>query len=466
MVELIGVTAFEAIKPRLDEALAGRRIEFEMEIPYEQFGRRWMRVIHEPERDMVGNVIGVVAVITDITGRKQAERDMEAARDKAEAASRAKDDFLAALSHELRTPLNPVLLLASEHASDATLPEEAREAFRTIRKNVELEARLIDDLLDLTRITRGKLSLNVAVHDVHTILQDAVATMRPELEAKRLTLIFELRAMRAKVWADAVRLQQVLWNVLKNAVKFTPEEGEIHVTTRDAAEEGRVSIEVRDSGIGMTPAELARVFEAFAQGDHAHAGGSHRFGGVGLGLTISRMIVEMHRGSIRASSAGRGRGSVFTIELPVGADETAASEREKARAPTVSPFRGMGGSGERKMKLLLVEDHDATRVALARLLERRGFEVVPAGSVREAREAVERGGIELVISDIGLPDGNGFELMTELKNGYGLRGIALTGYGMDHDVLRSQAAGFVVHLTKPVTVQALEKALRAAAGER
>ncbi len=458
--ELIGVAAFTAFKARLDEALSGRRVEFEMEIPYERFGPRWMRVIHEPERDPDGQVSGVVAVITDITARKQAERDMEAARDKAEAASRAKDDFLATLSHELRTPLNPVLLLASEHGSDAALPEETREAFRTIRKNVELEARLIDDLLDLTRITRGKLSLNLALQDVHSILQDAVATMRSELEAKGLTLVFELRAQRTKVWGDAVRLQQVLWNVLKNAVKFTPEEGTVRVSTRDLPESGQLLIEIRDTGIGMTNEELARVFDAFAQGDHARGGGSHRFGGVGLGLAISRMIVEMHRGQIRAESEGPGKGSVFSVELPLGEDGAVEIvSPSKARTPTASPFATETGV---RRKLLLVEDHDTTRVALAHLLARRNFEVVQAASVREAREAAAKGGIDVVVSDIGLPDGSGFELMAELKNGYGLRGVALTGYGMDHDVLRSQASGFVVHLTKPVTVQALEKALKVA----
>ena len=462
--ELIGATAFAAFKPRIDEALGGRRVEFEMEIPYERFGRRWMRVIHEPEREADGQVIGIVAVITDVTARKQAERDMETARDKAEAASRAKDDFLATLSHELRTPLNPVLLLASEHAGDPALPDEAREAFRTIRKNVEFEARLIDDLLDLTRITRGKLSLDLSVHDAHVILQDAVATMRPELEAKRIGLRFDLQARRTRVWADAVRMQQVLWNVLKNAAKFTPEGGRVSVVTRDLPADGRVAIEISDTGIGMTEAELARVFDAFSQGDHARGGGSHRFGGVGLGLAISRMIVEMHRGTVRAASEGPGRGSAFTIELPVDeVPEAATAAWAGSRRPTASQFWNapLTKDGVRTT-LLLVEDHEATRTALAHLLKRRNFDVVPAGCVEEAREAVARGGIDLVISDIGLPDGSGYDLMAELKRGYGLSGIALTGYGMDQDVVRSQASGFVVHLTKPVTVQALEKALKAA----
>jgi PAS domain S-box-containing protein len=464
---LIGTAAFESFKAQLDQSLAGHRVEFEIEIPYEQFGKRWMRVVHEPERDAQGNVIGVVAVISDITARKIAEHDMEVARDKAEAASRAKDDFLAALSHELRTPLNPVLLLASEHASDSTLPDQVRADFQTIRKNVELEARLIDDLLDLTRITRGKLSLNLAVQDLHAVLQDAIATMRPDLEVKALTLTFELNAAQTKLWADAVRLQQVFWNVLKNAVKFTPEDGRILVRTRNDPAKSRVVIEVHDSGIGMNAMELARVFDAFSQGDHASAGGSHRFGGVGLGLTISRMLVELHRGSIRAESEGRDRGSTFTIELPIAEDLGEPEQRwVRPRGASAAPFSLGNDVADHRPRLLLVEDHEPTRVALAHLLARREFEVLQAPNVSSALAIAASGGIDLVVSDIGLPDGNGFELMQELKRRHGLRGIALTGYGMDHDILRGQAAGFVVHLTKPVTVHSLEKALRSAIAER
>ncbi|HYP17263.1 MAG TPA: PAS domain S-box protein [Opitutus sp.] len=461
IADLVGEAAFASFKPQIDAALQGRRVEFEMEIPYENFGKRWMRVIHEPERAPNGEVVGLVAVITDITARKQAEREMEAARDKALAASRAKDDFLAALSHELRTPLNPVLLLASEAAANLALAPEVRADFETIRKNVELEARLIDDLLDLTRITRGKLSLNVAVQDVHTIVRDAMATMRADYEQKRLTLTLDLAAPRAQVWGDPVRLQQVLWNVLKNALKFTPEGGRVAVATRESGE--RLVIEIRDSGIGMTTAELGRIFDAFSQGDHAGGGGSHRFGGVGLGLAISRMLVEMHHGRIVASSDGRNQGATFTIELPLAQD-------------SIDEAGGGGGAGRSlpppvaradekpvcRGRILLVEDHEPTRNALAQLLRRRNFEIAPAANLAEARALAAVGGIDLLISDVGLPDGNGYELMAELGAAWKLPGIALTGYGMDHDVVRSQAAGFLVHLTKPVTVQALDQALAAA----
>ncbi len=461
--DLIGAAAHEALRPYLDATLAGRRVEFELEIPYERFGKRWVRVIHEPERSHQGEVIGLVAVITDITSRKQVEREMEAARDKALAASRAKDDFLAALSHELRTPLNPALLIASEAADNVTLPEEVRADFRTIRRNIQLEARLIDDLLDMTRITRGKLALDVSMHDLQVLVRDALATMRPEFTQKKIVPEVAIGAEPAIVECDSARLQQVLWNVLKNAVKFTAERGKIVVRTWNDTDGRRVNIEVRDSGIGMTEGELTRAFEAFSQGDHAAPGGSHRFGGVGLGLAISRMLVEQHHGTIVATSEGRDKGSSFLITLPL----MTAEERETRggftpRAVTRVPFKGAPLQSDRRRTVLLVEDHEPTRTAMEFLLKRRNFVVRAAGSVKEARQLAEAGGIDLVISDIGLPDGNGYELMSELRLTQRLIGIALTGYGMDHDIVRSQAAGFGQHLTKPVTIQALDKALAAA----
>jgi PAS domain S-box-containing protein len=467
LAEIVGPEAFASFKPQIDVALAGRRTEFEIEIPYPKIGRRWVRVIHEPERDGEGRIVGLVAVILDITARKQTEQEIEAARDKALAASRAKDDFLAALSHELRTPLNPVLLLASEAAADPALPAGVRADFATIRKNVELEARLIDDLLDLTRITRGKLSLNLARQDVHAIVKDAVATMRVDLEQKGLAFACEFGADETVVWGDAVRLQQVLWNVLKNAVKFTPEGGRVSVRTRSSSDGERAIIEISDTGIGMTPAELARVFDAFSQGDHASAAGPHRFGGVGLGLTISRMLVELHRGRIEARSAGRGCGASFVIELPVIArDERPSVELSGTRTPTRAPFRPTDDETAAPVRLLLVEDHEPTRAALAQLLKRRNYDVVVASCVREALSAAAEAEIDVVVSDIGLPDGNGYDLMSELRRTGNRVGIALTGYGMDHDIVRSQTAGFAVHLTKPVTIQALDRALAAVANAK
>jgi CheY-like chemotaxis protein len=321
---------------------------------------------------------------------------------------------------------------------------------------------LIDDLLDLTRIARGKLALELQPRDAHAILQDALATVRVELAEKQIGLKLNLAADRSVVLGDDVRLQQVFWNVLKNAVKFTPQGGQITIETRTRAESGHVTVEVTDTGIGMTTVELERAFDAFSQGDHAESGGSHRFGGIGLGLTISRMLVELQKGTIRASSAGRGYGSTFVIEFPLASTEEGKDDAAPVREipPSVPLAREARGSARRRV--LLVEDHEPTRATLALLLNRRSFDVVTAGCLAEARTLAEQGEFDLLISDIGLPDGSGYDLMTNLRDRRGLKGIALSGYGMEQDIARSQAAGFVAHLTKPVRVKSLESALAAA----
>ncbi len=385
------------------------------------------------------------------------------ARDAAERAGKAKDNFLAALSHELRTPLNPVLLLASEAAENPAFPEQARAHFAAIRKNVELEARLIDDLLDLTKITHGKMSVDFKTVELHRMIADAIATIRGEIENKRIDFKVHLDHRHLVVAADVVRMQQVFWNVLKNAVKFTPAGGVITVTEKVDEEAGKVAIAIADSGIGMSALEISRIYDAFAQGDHASPGGAHRFGGLGLGLTISKSLVELHGGRLIAKSEGTGRGSTFTVELPLlpdAADEPAfpAPASDGVPPPASEPA---ANSAPTRRKVLLVEDHEPSRVALAALLKARRYEVSPAGSVAAARKLFTGQNFDVLISDIGLPDGNGFELMKEMKESGDIRGIALTGYGMEEDVERSRDAGFNVHLTKPIVAQSLDRALAA-----
>jgi PAS domain S-box-containing protein len=371
-----------------------------------------------------------------------------------ERASKAKAAFLAALSHELRTPLNPVLLVASESAEDRSLPAWVRADFAMIQKNVELEARLIDDLLDLTHISSGKMPLQKKHLSLHAVLQDSVATARPEIERKQIRLTLNFGATEHGIIGDAIRLQQVFLNVLQNAVKFTAERGKILVETWSRKNDRKVAVRISDTGIGMTHSEMERVFNTFSHGDHAN-GGPHRFEHVGLG--ISKMLVELHSGRIQVSSEGRGRGSVFVIEFPLAdaAPDQARTDPQKTR-PTVE--KGGARPGPR-VRILLVEDHEPTRKALTHLLSRRNYEVEIAASIAEALEIAGKGRFDVVISDIGLPDGLGYDLMEELKSRYRLRGIALTGYGMEKDVVRSQKAGFVFHLTKPVHAQALDQAL-------
>lgn len=455
VADVLGPAAFQVIHPHMVAVLTGQRVEFEAELNYQRIGRRWMHVVYEPERTTDGAVIGFVGIISDISPRKQVEQEVARARDEALAASRAKDDFLAALSHELRTPLNPVLLLASEAAQDPRLPGDVREDFETIRKHVELEARLIDDLLDLTAITRGKLSLERKRTDLHFVLRDAIATVSADMAEKHIRLVPHTASDRAEVIGDPVRLQQVFWNVLKNAVKFTPAGGRIEVETSIA--EGRVLLRVSDTGIGLTPGELERIFDAFSQGDHASEGGSHVFGGLGLGLTISRMVIERHGGKIQASSAGRGQGASFLIELP----QASASDRVDtcADASLLAGPAAPIANGLCPGQILLVEDHAATRTALERLLVRRQYRVCSAGTLADARALADTKQFDLLISDVGLPDGNGYDLMQEIGTRFGMKGIALTGYGMEQDLARSKEAGFSAHLTKPVRVQALDAAL-------
>ena len=460
--EVIGDDTYRRCIKYLDEAFAGQHVEFEME-DASSVGRGFVRINFTPDlRD--GQPNGVLALVTDITAGKEAEREIARARDQALAASRAKDEFIAALSHELRTPLNPVLLIASESAENVLLPAEVRRDFATIRKSVELEARLIDDLLDVTRIITGKLPLDRRVVDVESVLQDALSVIHSDVAGKRIVLSEELRTPNTAVNADPARLQQVFWNVLKNAVKFTPPGGKITVRTGYQEEGGQWCVTFEDTGIGMTEAEMSRVFNVFTQGEHAVGGNYHRFGGVGLGLTISRMLVELQGGTVHASSPGPGRGSAFTITIPAvvaAIPNSAPTAVPITVGPTgLAPTESSNGTSGRRV--LVVEDHSPTREALASLLRRRNFEVLTAGSVAEARERVMLGNIALVVSDIGLPDGDGCDLMAELRENHGLRGIALTGYGREADVARSAQAGFIAHLTKPVRVQALDAALASA----
>lgn len=405
-----------------------------------------------PIRDDQGKVIGASNIARDITLRKEAEKKLEESLAREKAANQAKDDFLAALSHELRTPLNPVLLLASDGVRNRHFQPQARMDFNTIRKNIELEARLIDDMLDLTRITRGKLALEKKPVDIHAALHDAAGTVHADIAQKKIELTFNLNAEKPIVLGDAVRLRQIFWNVLKNAVKFTPDAGKIAVETKTLPS-NKLVISITDTGIGMERGELERIFGAFTQG-------THHFGGLGLGLAITRALVVLHEGSIRAESSGKGKGAMFSVELPLakGLEQWEMPKAEtilKPRAPTKKvPTRGI--------RILLVEDHEPTRSSLTHLLLRRHFKVTSAGSLSEARLLAQKGKFNLLISDIGLPDGNGCDLMEELRKRLHMKGIALTGYGMEQDVNRSHAAGFAAHLTKPVRIESLDNALNMA----
>jgi PAS domain S-box-containing protein len=411
-----------------------------------------------PVKDDQGKIIGASKIARDITAQKQAKEKLQAslerereARHLVETASRVKDDFLAALSHELRTPLNPILLIASDAINDRELPPRVRTNFEIIRKNIELEAQLIDDLLDFSSINGDNLSLDLRVLNGHQILEEVVAIAQKEARDKQIEITLNLLSERILIRGDPIRLRQVFTNVLKNAVKFTSPGGTVLIESD--SDEQDFKVKVKDTGVGITPQDLEFVFSAFSRGNRVR-NPAHRFSGLGLGLAISRRLVELHFGTIRAHSDGYEKGAIFTIELPLA---KSLEEDVFVSANTVSnssvPFKAHA------KRILLVEDHEATRNALANLLSRRNYKVLSASSLREACEFAGNQELDFVISDIGLPDGDGNDLMKDLHGRYGLNGIALTGYGMEEDVKRSLAAGFVTHLTKPVSVQSLEKAL-------
>jgi PAS domain S-box-containing protein len=391
---------------------------------------------------------GVVCYFTDITERRSAEAALQDAKDAAEAANSSKDRFLAVLSHELRTPLTPVLMTAAALEQDPRLLPEVREEMAMIKRNVELETKLIDDLLDLNRITSGKLPLNLDSLDLNTAVRDACAICRQGLQERQIALEMELDDAAGAVLADTARLHQVLWNVLKNAIKFTPSQGIIRVTTRPLAGRPFAEVRVSDSGIGIPADVLPRIFNAFEQGN---ANVTRQFGGLGLGLAISKALMDLHGGSIRAESAGAGHGSTFIIELPSSAPAALA---KPAGALSV------GEEKSRQLRLLLVEDHADTARTLSRLLRRAGYTVITASDLAGAAAAAEREPIDLLISDLGLPDGNGHEVIRRVRAHRIVPAIAMSGYGMDDDIRRSAEAGFVEHLIKPVAVPVLLAAIR------
>ena len=384
-------------------------------------------------------------VVTDLTEQKR-HAEARLAREIAEKASVAKDDFLAALSHELRTPLTPVLITTNALEQNTTLHSDVRESLKLIRRNVELEARLIDDLLDLTRIARGKMELQVKRMNFHAVIHRALEICRPEFTAKSQKIIMDLNARDHEGTSDSVRIQQAVWNLVRNAAKFTPEHGIITVRTANPAP-GKITVEVQDTGIGFADGAAEKLFQPFEQGGR-HI--TRQFGGLGLGLAITRSIIEAHDGVIHASSDGVGKGATLTFEMPLESSK-AVSKEQAASNPADHPAVGI--------HILLVEDHDDTRTTLESLLRRNHHAVMAAASAEEALKLAAENTFDLVISDIGLPDESGLKLMEQLRDQFGLKGIGLSGYGMAEDITNARNAGFVRHLTKPIRFDRLTEAI-------
>ncbi|MEY2560232.1 MAG: hypothetical protein QOG51_647 [Verrucomicrobiota bacterium] len=398
---------------------------------------RWVAERGRAVLDASGEVTRFIGTMLDITVAKNAEMILQRAKLAAEEANQAKDHFLAMLSHELRTPLTPVLMTIAALRREPTLSDQVRDDLEVLQRNVELEALLIDDLLDLTRIAHGKLELHNDAVDVHSTIEHALGISAGDLIGRKIQVNRRFEAREHHSWADHARLQQVFWNLIKNAAKFTPEGGRIEVSTRNN-DAHQIIIEITDNGIGIDPAVMPKIFDAFEQGGR---GVTSNYGGLGLGLAISKRVVDLHHGSIAAHSAGRGQGATFVVTLN-------AMETSMLEGPVF--FLESDQADSRHIQILFVEDHEDTARVLGRILKNAGFEVSHAASLAKAREMAANRRFDLVISDLGLPDGSGLDLMRSLRDSQGLRGIALSGFGTDDDVAASMAAGFAAHLIKPV----------------
>jgi signal transduction histidine kinase len=368
----------------------------------------------------------------------------EEERAEAEEANAAKDRFLAVLSHELRTPLTPIVYAVALLENDPECPPRLRSALDTIHRNVRMEVRLIDDLLDLARVRNGKLHLEPQAVDVHATLREAIKVCLSEAEHRQITLDERLEAQTCQLQGDPARLQQIFWNLISNAVKFTPEKGSIIIRSFNEESSDRIVVEVSDTGPGIVPEKLVQIFDAFEQGT------SHGTVGMGLGLSICKALVELHGGTISASSAGPGKGACFRVELPCQQATPLPEKPSENGKPHAAAFR-----------ILVAEDHPDTAECLRLLLTMNGHQVRVANCVEQALHIAAEYDFDVLISDIGLPDGRGTELLTKLRSAHrpDISAIAMTGFGMDRDLEESRKAGFSAHLTKPVEYSALEEAL-------
>ena len=462
--DIIGVSFEELIVPALGEAAMPVRDLSRLRtgaVVQVGFGERWHRVAADPVFDDAQRPNGAVLIITDISSEKRVEAAIRRSNDELLRANRIKDEFLATLSHELRTPLNAVLgwtRLARAGRLDAATQARALE---TIDRNATQQAKLVDDLLDVSRIITGKLRLRVVSIDPVSVIEAALHSVRPAAEAKSLRLEADLDAGAGLIAADGDRLQQILWNLLANAVKFTPAGGLVRVTLRQGP--AGVSIDVTDSGSGIDPAFLPFVFDRFRQADSST---TRRHGGLGLGLALVRHLVELHGGTVAAHSDGLGRGSRFTLVLPWAA---ARSRRTTRPLPTIAPAPETAADAPRDLlrgiRLVIVDDEADARELLAAALAQMGARVHVAGTAQAALDAVARTQPHVLVSDIGMPGEDGYALMTRLRAnetpGDHLPAIALTAYATQDDVGRAMAAGYDLHLAKPVDAGQLAHAVAA-----
>ncbi len=433
----------------------GQEILDEMEFVFEDGTVRYIYGRAVPLRNELGNIRGAIGAFIDITERKQAEQereqllkreqaaraDSEAARSAAEAANRIKDEFLAVLSHELRSPLNPILgwsRLLQTKKFDAA---RTTQALATIERNAKLQAELIEDLLDVSRILRGKLSLNVAPVALTSTIQAAMETVRLAAQAKSIQLHTKLESEVGQVSGDASRLQQVVWNLLSNAIKFTPQGGRVDIRLERIGSQAQII--VSDTGRGIPPDFLPYVFDYFRQADSTT---TRTFGGLGLGLAIVGHLVELHGGTVQADSPGEGQGATFTVRLPLLLSRPQTDQDSNQSEPLLD-LKGI--------EILVVDDEADTREFVTFLLEQYGAQVRAVSSAGEAITALTQSVPDVLLSDIGMPDVDGYMLMQQVRTlppeqGGQIRAIALTAYAGEINYQQAIAAGFQSHVSKPV----------------
>jgi PAS domain S-box-containing protein len=434
---------------------------------------RWHVGRLAPEHNESGEVVGWIVTATDIESQKKAEEDHSRlvikerqAREEAEAANRAKDEFLATLSHELRTPLNAMVGWTRMLRTRTLSPEKSLKALETIERNAKAQADLIEDILDVSRIITGKLRIEIQAADLRTIVDAAIEAVRPAAEAKGIALDRDIGVLPAGFFADSARLQQVIWNLLSNAIKFTPAGGrvEINVAGRDQKE---VAIKVRDNGRGVHPDFLPYIFDRFRQHDSTT---KRTHAGLGLGLAIVRHLVELHGGTVSVESAGEDQGATFTVMLPVRATPIATYSLEGAPrdiTPTMvlqEEVVSLAG-----ITVLLVDDEPDARELLCEVLEHYGASAEAAGSADEAIRRLTSRPFDVLLSDIGLPGEDGYALIARVRElpsnkGGRIPAAALTAYARSEDSRRALAAGFLRHAVKPIQPAALAALVKELAG--
>jgi PAS domain S-box-containing protein len=399
-----------------------------------------------PIRDASGTVVGASKIARDITEQKEAQRQLLQANEQLKRADRLKAEFLTTLSHELRTPLNAILgwvqLLREE--KDA---RDLEQALAIIERNVRAQSQMIEDLLDMGRLEAGKMRLDLQRVDLASVVAAGIESIRPAAEAKAIRLTSAFSSLKGTVLADRERLQQVVWNLLTNAIKFTNKGGRIHVTTQRV--NSHVEVEVADNGQGIAPEFLAMVFDRFRQADAAT---TRRHGGLGLGLAIVKHLTELHGGSVRVSSEGIGKGASFFVSLPlqpVSYELETAKGKERAAALDEAAARpDLAG-----VKVLAVDDEEDSLAIVRRILERCGAKVCAVTTMKDAIKEFSRFAPDVVLSDIGMPEHDGYELIARVRalpGGRAVPAVALTALARNEDRTRALRAGFQVHVPKPV----------------